>query len=73
MDNDNITMTDTMSSTEQPPGLHHMTTRSAACLAEKLKMLLDTPSTVENNQMECDTKDLKNEPKLPHLITPTFD
>jgi len=59
MDNNNVTMTDSTPSTEQPIGLHPMTTRSAACLAEKLKMLLDTPSTIENDQMECDTEDLK--------------
>jgi len=59
IDNNNAFMTDTTSSTGLPPGSHSMTTQSLACLAEKLKKLLETPTTLEDNQMECETKDLK--------------
>jgi len=34
-------------------------TRSSACLAEKLKKLMETPSTTSGEPMECDQDEVK--------------
>jgi len=60
MDSNNMPMEVEMTERNPNTGMHAMTTRSSACLLDKLQKLKETPSTVPRDQaMECDIKEAK--------------
>jgi len=53
-------VTDDMQSTAAKKPMERMPTRSSACLAEKLKKLMDTPKpTTGNEAMDCESDEMK--------------